>query len=125
VKPEAELLLAYDDPLGVTAAFNLNLLVRANRELGADFDLGSFGHRAIWNAEASRIEMHLVSAHRQRVRVPAADLDITFEAGETIWTESSYKYRADQIVTMVERAGFLTTNQWSEDGFALTLASAC
>ena len=124
VKPEAELLLAYDDPLGVTAAFNMNLLVRANRELDADFDLRGFAHRAIWNAGASRIEMHLVSARRQRVRVPAADLDITFEADETIWTESSYKYCADDIGAMVERAGFLTTNQWSEDGFALTLAKA-
>ena len=125
VKPEAELLLAYDDPLGVTAAFNRNLLVRANRELDADFDLGGFAHRAVWNADASRIEMHLVSARQQRVRVPAADLDITFEAGETIWTESSYKYRTDHIVAMMERAGFLTTDQWSKDGFALTLAAAC
>ncbi len=122
VKPEAELLLAYDDPLGVTAAFNMNLLVRANHELDADFDLRGFAHRAIWNAGASRIEMHLVSERQQRVRVSAADLDITFEAGETIWTESSYKYHADQIVAMVERAGFRTTDQWSEDGFALTLA---
>jgi dimethylhistidine N-methyltransferase len=124
VKPEAELVLAYDDPLGVTAAFNRNLLVRANSELGADFDLASFGHRAVWNAEASRIEMHLVSARRQRVCVPAADLDITFEPDETIWTESSYKYRADQIVAMLERAGFITTSQWSDEGFALTLAAA-
>ena len=89
VKPERDLLLAYDDPLGVTAAFNRNLLVRANRELGADFDVDGFTHRALWNAAASRIEMHLVSARRQRVRVPAARLDITFEAGEPIWTESS------------------------------------
>jgi L-histidine N-alpha-methyltransferase len=103
--------LAYDDPLGVTAAFNLNLLVRANRELGADFDVPAFAHRAIWNADASRIEMHLVSTRQQRVRVPAADLDITFEAGETIWTESSYKYRPDRIVAMVERVGFVTTDQ--------------
>lgn len=124
LKPEAELLLAYDDPLGVTAAFNRNLLVRANNELDADFDLASFSHRAVWNAEASRIEMHLVSECRQRVRVPSADLDIMFDAGETIWTESSYKYGAEQIVAMVERAGFLTTSQWSDDGFALTLASA-
>ncbi len=124
LKPEAELLLAYDDPLGVTAAFNRNLLVRANSELDADFDLARFSHRAVWNAEASRIEMHLVSECRQRVRVPSADLDIMFDAGETIWTESSYKYGAEQIVAMVERAGFLTTSQWSDDGFALTLASA-
>ena len=124
VKPEAKLLLAYDDPLGVTAAFNMNLLVRANRELDADFDLRGFAHRAVWNADASRVEMHLVSARRQRVRVPAANLDITFEAGETIWTESSYKYRADHIVAMVERAGFVTVDQWSEGSFALTLAEA-
>jgi dimethylhistidine N-methyltransferase len=124
VKPEADLLLAYDDPLGVTAAFNMNLLVRANRELDADFELSDFSHRAIWNAGASRIEMHLLSTRRQRVRVPVADLDITFEAGETIWTESSYKYQAAHIVAMVQRAGFTTINQWTEDGFALTLAEA-
>ena len=124
VKPEADLLLAYDDPLGVTAAFNMNLLVRANRELDADFELSNFSHRAIWNAGASRIEMHLVSTHRQRVRVPVADLDISFEAGETIWTESSYKYQAAHIVAMVHRAGFATINQWTENGFALTLAEA-
>ena len=124
VKPEADLLLAYDDPLGVTSAFNMNLLVRANRELDADFDLGGFVHRAIWNGGASRIEMHLVSLRQQRVRVPAADLDITFEAGEMIWTESSYKYSAGHVVAMVEQAGFRTVHQWSEDGFALTLAEA-
>jgi len=124
VKPERELLLAYDDPLGVTAAFNRNLLVRANDELDADFALDGFEHRAVWNPGASRVEMHLVSTRRQRARVPKADLDITFEAGDTIWTESSYKYRADQIVAMVERAGFRTTDQWSDEGFALTLASA-
>ena len=124
VKPEADLLLAYDDPLGVTAAFNKNLLVRANNELEADFDLAGFSHRAVWNAGASRIEMHLVSERRQRVRVPVADLDITFESGDTIWTESSYKYRADQIAASVKQAGFVTTSQWIDDGFALTLAEA-
>ncbi|MDA1183055.1 MAG: L-histidine N(alpha)-methyltransferase [Acidobacteria bacterium] len=124
VKPESELLLAYNDPLGVTAAFNKNLLVRANTELDADFDLAGFSHRAIWNDEASRIEMHLVSTRRQRVRVPAVDLNVTFEDGDTIWTESSYKYRTDQIVTMLSQAGFSSTSQWSDDGFALTLAAA-
>ena len=69
VKPERELLLAYDDPLGVTAAFNRNLLVRVNRELGADFDLARFHHRAVWNADESRVEMHLVSEGRQRVSI--------------------------------------------------------
>ena len=71
MKPEAELLLAYDDPLGVTAAFNRNLLVRINRELGGDFDVDAFAHRAMWNAAESRVEMHLVSRGAQRVRVPA------------------------------------------------------
>ncbi len=70
MKPEPELLLAYDDPLGVTAAFNRNLLVRVNRELGGDFDVTQFSHRAVWNARASRVEMHLVSRTRQRVQVP-------------------------------------------------------
>ena len=81
VKPEPELLLAYDDPLGVTAAFNRNLLVRVNRELGGDFDVSRFGHRAIWNAAESRVELHLVSLDRQRVRVTASEIDVTFEAG--------------------------------------------
>ena len=84
IRSEAELLLAYDDPLGVTAAFNRNLLVRVNRELGGDFDVAGFGHRAVWNAEASRVEMHLVSRRRQRVGVAASRLDITLDAGETI-----------------------------------------
>jgi L-histidine Nalpha-methyltransferase len=124
VKPERDLLLAYDDPLGVTAAFNRNLLVRANRELGADFAVDGFAHRAVWKPDASRIEMHLVSARRQRVRVPAARLDITFEAGEPIWTESSHKYRQDDVREMLGRAGFSAIEQWVADGFALTLAEA-
>jgi len=126
VKPESELLLAYDDPLGVTAAFNRNLLVRANRELDADFDLATFDHRAIWNAGASRVEMHLVSSRRQRVRIPAANLDITFEPGETIWTESSYKYRPAQILDILARAGFRRVDQWLDHacGFALSLVEA-
>ncbi len=122
VKPERDLLLAYDDPLGVTAAFNRNLLVRANRELGADFAVDGFTHRAVWKADASRIEMHLVSARRQRVRVPAARLDITFEPDEPIWTESSHKYRRNDVLAMLDRAGFSAIEQWVEDGFALTLA---
>ena len=74
VKPERELLLAYDDPLGVTAAFNRNLLVRINRELGANFDVNTFSHRAVWNRDASRIEMHLVSGKTQRADIPSAGL---------------------------------------------------
>jgi dimethylhistidine N-methyltransferase len=124
VKAERDLLLAYDDPLGVTAAFNRNLLVRVNRELGGDFDVDHFAHRVIWNASELRVEMHLASTQRQRVRVPAAGLDITFDAGETIWTESSYKYRPRDVLSMLDRAGFSVVRQWREHDFALTLAEA-
>jgi L-histidine Nalpha-methyltransferase len=126
VKPEAELVLAYDDPLCVTAAFNRNLLVRINRELGADFDLASFRHRALWNDAESRVEMHLVTTRRQQVRIPAAFLDVTLATGEVIWTESSYKYRPDAVVQVLEHAGFQLVEQWihEEDGFALTLVAA-
>jgi uncharacterized SAM-dependent methyltransferase len=126
VKPERELLLAYDDPLGVTAAFNRNLLVRINRELGADFDVAAFQHRALWNAAESRVEMHLVAGRAQDVRIPGASLDVAFEEGETIWTESSYKYRPEDVVRMLERTGFRAVEQWvsEADGFALTLVEA-
>jgi dimethylhistidine N-methyltransferase len=126
VKAERELLLAYDDPLGVTAAFNRNLLVRINRELGGNFDVDSFQHRAVWDAAASRVEMHLVSTRPQRVRVPSASLDIELDAGESVWTESSYKYRPDQVAAMLARAAFRADGQWidSAAGFALTLALA-
>jgi dimethylhistidine N-methyltransferase len=124
VKPEGDLLLAYDDPLGVTAAFNRNLLVRLNRELGADFDVDAFAHRSIWNAAAARVEMHLVSRRAQTVHVPVAGLDIAFAADERIWTESSYKYEPEAVIRMLARAGFVVAAQWVEDGFALTLAHA-
>jgi uncharacterized SAM-dependent methyltransferase len=126
VKPEGDLLLAYDDPLGVTAAFNRNLLVRINRELGADFDVSGFRHHALWNAAESRVEMHLVASRAQRVRIPGASLDVTFDEGETIWTESSYKYRPDDVVRMLEWAGFRRVEQWIDEaaGFALTLVEA-
>jgi len=124
VKPAGELLLAYNDPLGVTSAFNKNLLVRANREVGADFDVDGFTHRAVWTPGPSRIEMHLVSVRRQNVHVPGARLGLTLEEGETIWTESSYKYRPADIQPLLMRAGFTVLDQWAADGFALTLASA-
>jgi dimethylhistidine N-methyltransferase len=126
VKPEADLLLAYDDPLGITAAFNRNLLVRINRELGADFAIDRFAHRAAWNAAESRVEMHLVSTVRQRVRVPTAAIEVTFESGETIWTESSYKYEPEDVQAMLERAGFRRMSQWVDEDarFALTLVEA-
>jgi len=123
VKDERDLLLAYDDPLGVTAAFNRNLLVRINRELGADFDLGAFRHRAAWDRARQRVEMHLVCRRAQTVHIPAARYTVTFGRGEWIWTESSYKYGADQIVEMGSDAGFGTRDQWvdEEARFALTL----
>ena len=126
VKSDRALLLAYDDPLGVTAAFNRNLLLRINRELGGDFDVAAYAHQAIWNETESRVEMHLVSLRRQRVRVAAAELDIVMEQGESIWTESSYKYQPADLVVMLEGAGFKLAEQWldSQDGFALTLVEA-
>ena len=123
VKPEEELLLAYDDPLGVTAAFNKNLLVRINRELLADFDLTSFDHRAVWNAPQSRVEMHLVSRRTQEVAISRASCTVSFDRGEHIWTESSYKYTIEEIVERGERAGFRSREQWVDGDarFALTL----
>lgn len=122
VKPEAELLLAYDDPLGVTAAFNLNLLRRIDDELGGTFVLDGFAHRATWNAEEHRVEMHLVSRREQRVRVPAAGLDLVMGEGESIRTETSYKYEPDTILAEGTRAGFARGTQWidPEARFALT-----
>ena len=126
VKPEAVLLAAYDDPLGVTAAFNLNLLVRLNRELGADFDVPAWCHHATWNAEARRVEMHLVSLVRQRVRIPGAGVRAVFEPGETIHTESSHKYRPGDLDRLVEDAGFRRERRWVDGSanFALTLCRA-
>ena len=126
VRSERELLLAYDDPLGVTAAFDLNLLARINRELDGDFDLDAFAHQAVWNRAESRVEMHLRSRRTQRVAVRGADLDLTLAEGETIWTESSYKYDVAGIVAMLERCGFAVGAQWVDpvDRFALTRAVA-
>jgi len=108
-------LLAYDDPSGVTAAFNLNLLARTNRELGADFDLTCFRHEARWNFADRRIEMHLRSTCRQSVRIPAANLRVALDEDETIWTESSHKYKAEEIPEMAERAGFRCEAQWIDE----------
>lgn len=123
LKPERELMLAYDDPLGVTAAFNRNLLVRINRELGADFDLDSFQHRALWNATESRMESYLVSTRTQRIRIAEAQLELTMRDGETIWTESSYKYSLDGLFGSLAAAGFARRQAWVDEDaqFALTL----
>lgn len=123
VKPEAELLLAYDDPLGVTAAFDKNLLVRMNAELEADFDLSAFDHRAVWNAGESRVEMHLVSRRAQEVRIPRAEVTVQFAEGEFVWTESSYKFRTEDLLARCRAAGFRPDDPWIDDlaRFALTM----
>ena len=119
-------LLAYDDPAGVTAAFNLNLLARINRELGADFDLSCFRHEARWNQTDRCIEMHLRSTCRQTVHIPAANLRVVLDEDVTIWTESSHKYKAEEIPEMAARAGFRCDAQWidSEWPFAQNLLIA-
>lgn len=114
-KPVERLLRAYDDEIGVTAAFNLNLLARINRELDADFDLRQFAHVAIINPEARSVEMHLQSRRRQTVRVPAADLRVEFLEGETIWTESSHKYGAKEVFQMASDSGFRCQAQWIDE----------
>jgi dimethylhistidine N-methyltransferase len=114
-KPSAQVLAAYDDELGVTAAFNLNLLARINRELDADFDLGQFSHVARINHQARRVEMHLRSRRRQMVSVPAADLQVEFLEGETIWTESSHKYSTEEIFQMACNSGFRCEAQWIDE----------
>ena len=111
-KPVDVLNLAYNDPQGYTAAFNLNLLARLNRELDADFDLSAFAHRAFYNAERARIEMHLASIKDQRVR--AAGRVFSFSAGETIHTENSYKYTPDGFVAMAREAGFSAHRMWTD-----------
>jgi dimethylhistidine N-methyltransferase len=114
-KSGAQLLRAYDDEIGVTAAFNLNLLARINRELDADFDLSQFTHVARINPEARSVEMHLQSKRRQTVRIPAADLRVEFAEGETIWTESSHKYAPDEVFRMARAAGFCCQAQWIDE----------
>jgi L-histidine N-alpha-methyltransferase len=115
VKPVHQLLEAYDDPAGVTAAFNLNLLSRINRELDADFRLGSFRHEARWCVDKNRIEMHLVSEERQSVSVPAANCHATFEAGESIWTEACQKFTPEGLEKIARETGFAPAGQWIDD----------
>ncbi|MFZ0479244.1 MAG: L-histidine N(alpha)-methyltransferase [Terriglobales bacterium] len=111
-KPSAQLLQAYDDPLGVTAAFNLNLLARINRELDADFKLDQFAHAAKVNRDDRRVEMHLLSLRDQTVSIPAAEIAVQFGEGETIWTESSHKYSSEEICGMASAAQFRCEAQW-------------
>jgi dimethylhistidine N-methyltransferase len=112
VKPVGDLIAAYDDPAGVTAAFNLNLLARINRELGGDFALRQFAHEARYNQARRRIEMHLVSRRRQTVSIPAANLAVRFEEGETIWTEACHKFFPGELRQMAGRCGFACDSQW-------------
>ena len=118
-----ELLAAYDDDADVTARFNSNLLVRLNRELGAEFDLDTFAHCAEWNEEASRIEMHLESLKDQWVRIEALDMDVHFTAGERIHTENSYKYTLERAAELMEHAGFPVVERWTDgaDWFSVFL----
>jgi dimethylhistidine N-methyltransferase len=111
VKPELTLLAAYDDARGVTAAFNSNLLTRMNRELGADFDLQAFAHRAVWNARESRIEMHLESLRDQCVQV--AGRHFNFAAGETLHTENSHKFTREGFARLAESAGWALVREWA------------
>jgi L-histidine Nalpha-methyltransferase len=125
VKPLPQMLAAYDDPIGLTGAFNLNLLARINRELGADFDLRKFQHEARYSESEQRIEMHLRSTEKQTVSIKG-NFTVDLRKGETIWTESSYKFRPNQVRAMSERAGFICELQWldSEWPFAQTLLRA-
>lgn len=114
VKDVDTLVAAYDDAEGVTAAFNRNLLVRINRELGCDFDVGAFVHRALWNAQKARIEMHLVSDRAQRVTVAGQSFDIA--AGESIHTENSHKFTPASFAALAQAGGWVVEREWvSED----------
>ena len=114
-KSRAVLEAAYNDALGVTAAFNLNVLGRINRELGGAFDLKSFEHLAFYDEEYGRIEMHLVSKRAQRVRIEALELEIAFAEGERIHTESSYKHDAETLAALAASSGFSIANTWTDE----------
>jgi L-histidine N-alpha-methyltransferase len=118
VKPLETIIDAYDDPAGVTAAFNLNLLGRINRELGANFALRQFEHVVRYDSEANRVEMHLRSRIPQAVTI--AGVTYTFKAGETIWTESSHKFRPECVPTLARGAGFTFERQWIHADWAFS-----
>lgn len=129
-KNEATLLAAYDDASGITAAFNRNVLARLNRDLGANFNLSAFRHKALWNAIESRIEMHLESVTAQRVRIPGNRceplLTVDFAPGETIHTENSYKFTPASVDALLKTAGFKPARSWQDPHhlFAVNLATA-
>jgi L-histidine N-alpha-methyltransferase len=118
VKPVSQVLPAYDDPTGVTAAFNLNLLARMNRELGADFDLRQFRHEARYNEAERRIEMHLRAETEQTVNIRAAEFQLTLRAGETIWTESSHKFGLAEVQRLARATGYVCVEQWVDAEWA-------
>jgi uncharacterized SAM-dependent methyltransferase len=111
------LCAAYNDAEGVTAKFNLNVLARINRELGGDFDLSAFEHHAFYNREQNRIEMHLASTRRQKVKVDGAAF--SFRAGETIHTENSYKYTIDSFQALARGGGWSPLKVWSDGNFSV------
>jgi L-histidine Nalpha-methyltransferase len=125
VKDERTLISAYDDNDGITAAFNLNILHRLNRELGANFDAACFRHRALWNSIESRIEMHLESTREQEVCIDHAELDLHFMPRETIHTENSYKFTQQGIRTLLRDSGFEIREAWKDSRGWYTLTLAC
>lgn len=108
------MLAAYDDPTGVTAAFNLNMLARINRELDADFDLRAFAHEVRWNSTERRIEMHLLSGREQTAYVGALEASFAFQPGETIWTESSHKFTLCELEDYARASGFTPLKAWAD-----------
>jgi len=112
LKPIHQLIRAYDDPLGVTSAFNLHLLARVNRELDADFYLSRFEHVGFYHKAARSVELHIRSRDSQAVSIPAADLTVSFDAGETNWTESCHKYASEEVRHLAKQAGFYCNAQW-------------
>jgi dimethylhistidine N-methyltransferase len=126
MKPVEQMLQAYDDPLGITAAFNLNLLTRINRELEGDFDLRQFEHAATFNEATGGIEMHIRSKREQVVRFRREDVSVEFGKGETIWTESCHKYTHESIRELAASSGFRVEAQWTDEEwpFAETLLLA-
>jgi len=125
IKDAAFLEAAYDDSQGITAEFNLNLLARLNRELAADFDLGAFAHRAVFDLHRSRIEMHLVSLRHQRVRIDRLALEIELREGETIHTENCHKFSPAGMESLLARHGFQVLRRFTDpqDHFCLVLAA--
>ena len=115
VKPESVLIPAYDDSSGITAEFNLNVLRRINRELGANFNLDCFVHRAVWNRAESRIEMHLESTVAQQVSIPGLEIEVPFRHGETIHTENSYKFTPTGVLDLLAKSGFHSEKRWYDE----------